>query len=108
MSKYQIPFDKDGNLVNYPDNWSMRDGGEWKDNFEFGSELIYCGYSRGQSSALIKFKCVYTNKKYYMFLSDFDNAVNLMKFGHIAGNFTFVKKGRNYGIKLVGTKNAPN
>ena len=75
----------------------------WKPNFEFKDRLKYLCYSRGRSSAKIHFKSEITNKKYEMFLTDFDDLMKGQGFNKniVEGTFTFCKRGANYGIKLV-------
>lgn len=99
MSKgnYQIPFDKDGNQLAYPETWR---GLEWRDNTPFNDVLTYEGYGRGRSSATLKFKTS-LGMRVEFFMSDFDDVVPHMKNGVIRGRFEFVKKGQNYGCKLL-------
>jgi len=75
----------------------------WKPNFEFEDKLKYLCYSRGRSSAKIHFQSEATNKKYEMFLTDFDDLMKGQGFNKniVEGTFTFCKRGANYGIKLV-------
>lgn len=75
----------------------------WKPNFEFKDTLKYNGYSRGCSSAKIHFFGEITGKHYEMFLSDFDDLMDEFGFNKnvVSGIFTFVKRGANYGIKIV-------
>jgi hypothetical protein len=104
MSKptYQIPFDKQGKLLSYPDREV-----EWKDNFTFGADIVYEGYGRGRSSAVIYMRDTYTQKVYPMFLTTFDdlmksNRATIRPDGSIkfTGQWTFCKKGQNYALKM--------
>jgi hypothetical protein len=66
--------------------------------------LEYSGYGRGNSSAVLYF--IGENNKgnvehYQVFLSDLEDIINHTVNGSIKGKFKFVKKGRNYGLKLV-------
>lgn len=79
---------------------------EMRPNTVFGDYLRYKGYSRGRSSAKIDFISETSGCSYSMFLTDFDtlmertgmNALN----GHgVYASFTFVKRGQNYGVRLV-------
>lgn len=97
--KYKIPFNKNGNMVDYPIRWN--ENCEWKDNYIWDDILEYSSYGRGRSSISFKFKSKMNGKEYYMFVSDFDNIICELNKGMIKGNFTFVKKGKNYGIKKV-------
>jgi hypothetical protein len=100
-SDYQIPFDKDGNQMGYPETWK---GVEWRDNVPFEDTLIYDGYGRGRSSATLHFKRDSTGTEVQFFMSDFDDIVKHMGFGMLRGRFEFVKKGQNYGCKMLEAK----
>lgn len=120
MKKLVIPFDKNDNLLGYT-WWTLNEneinevyslgikkcGNNWdecyfKPNKEFYDELEYIGYSRGRSSIKIKFKSLINNKKYEMFITDFDNLLLDGKFANpLKGNFTFCKRGANFGIKMI-------
>lgn len=94
---YQIPFDEQGDLVTYPNRCA-----EWRDNYEFEDTLEYEGYSRGRSSVTIIFTGS-TGVKYEMFVSDFDEVIRTKGLDGkiVTAKWTFVKKGQNYGLKLV-------
>jgi hypothetical protein len=98
---YQIPFDKDGNQMGYPETWR---GVEWRDNEPFEDTLVYKGYGRGRSSATLHFRRASTGTEVQFFMSDFDDIVKHMQFGTFSGRFEFVKKGQNYGCKLLEAK----
>jgi hypothetical protein len=100
MSKkaYQIPFDKNDEMMNYPESW---ENPIWKDNYEWEDELKYESYGRGRSAAYMIFVSTQTNKTYTMFLTDFDSIVSLLSGGALKGTFTFQKRGQNYGVRLV-------
>lgn len=106
-SSYQIPFDKKGFLQDYV--FISRDDIVWKDNFEFTSCLIYDGYGRGRSSAVIMMRDAFTQVRYPMFLSTFDDLMKSQKHTisqgdksvRFTGPFTFCKKGQNYALKPV-------
>lgn len=100
MGSYQIPFDAAGNQLDYP-GWSKN---VWKDNFEFEDFLTYKSYGRGRSS--ITFTMERANGGMVsVFVSDFDDMLPYMTFGKLHGRFTFVKKGQNYGCKLLEVTN---
>ena len=95
-----FPF-RDGELMPY---CGVRDTGvEWKENFVFHDDLRYDGYYRGCSAAGFQFVSEENGKRYNMFLTDFDNAMKTRRFfkDHLIGEFTFVKRGQNYGIKIL-------
>lgn len=96
--KYQIPFDENGDLINYPESFMNP---VFKDNFEFGDTLEYVDYSRGRSAAYFNFVSLNTNRKYTMFMTDFNDIVHLLEKGRITGTFTFQKRGMNYGVKKI-------
>lgn len=97
MSNYQIPYDADGNQLDYNDRY--RDI-TWRDNEVFNDMLEYVRYERGRSS--IAFIMKRTNGTYVsMFISDFSAALPHMVAGKLKGTFTFVKKGSSYGCKLI-------
>jgi hypothetical protein len=76
-----------------------------KDNFVFCDTLSFIGYSRGRSSAKIDWISASTGAEYGMFLTDFEELVKKVGFNALDGRgveaeFTFCKRGQNYGIKL--------
>lgn len=72
-------------------------------NFNFVDALDFTHFSRGRSSVKAHFVSCTTNKKYEMFISDFEDCIknNHLTNSLIKGTFTFVKKGQNYGVKLL-------
>lgn len=75
-------------------------------NKPFGDCLRYKGYSRGRSSAKIIFESEINGSSYGMFLTDFDGlmeqvGMNALNGRGVSGQFSFVKRGQNYGIKLA-------
>lgn len=122
---YDIPFDKDGNQQDWPQSWyvptgettkgkdwhgrdydysiTVEEGPNWKPNFEFEDTLELVSYGRGRSSVTFTLKRT-DGTTVSMFVSDFFESAFKMKEGKITGHFTFIKKGQNYGCKLVGCK----
>lgn len=98
MSNYQIPLDGNGNMVQYQYDIKVD---KMVDNFEWIDLLCYEGYGRGRSAAYFMFRSQTTEKRYYVFMTDFDKMIPLMMNGFVQAKFTFVKRGRNYGIKMV-------
>jgi len=94
---YQIPFNKDGDQLHYPDRWQ---NAEMRDNFEFEDTLTFETYERGRSAAYFIFKRS-TGEKVTFFMTDFCGIVNHMRNGKVSGNFTFTKRGMNYGTKML-------
>lgn len=118
-----VPFDRCGNMLGYS-YYGISSEGEkictetgkfeifnrngalnevFVPNFEFEDTLIFEGFSRGRSSVKAHFKSQFTGKKYEMFISDLADIIKANHFiTKLSGRFTFVKKGQNYGIKLLG------
>ena len=97
--QYQIPF-CEGNQIHYPE-YQRGKPYEMIDNFIFTGTLKYYEYRRGRSAAYFVFTRS-AGEFVTVFLKDFEGMVPLMVNGLIAGEFTFTKRGRNYGCKLVG------
>jgi hypothetical protein len=95
--KYQIPFDKEGNQLHYPDNWSIH---EWRDAEPFEETLIFDGYSRGRSAAYLNFHRKSNGTTINVFMTDFVDMVPLMVHGEVTACFEYTKRGQNYGVKL--------
>ena len=68
--------------------------------YEFEASMTLVGWSRGCSSVKFEFEDM-DGTKYEMFVSDMVEACKEMVHGVISGTFGFVKKGSNYGIKLL-------
>ena len=101
---YKIPFDQQGNQLDYPEHSYLRGvmtPCKMEENYEFSDTLTFQDYGRGRSSVTFTMKRANTGKTVTMFVSDFANIINKMNHGHVTGRFTFVKKGQNYGCKMV-------
>lgn len=104
MAKYQIPFDEKGNQLSYPDHWMNGYQNKeviFKDNFEFEDSIVFVEFQRGRSSTIAKFHRLSTNTYITAFVSDMKDLIINMRYGQINGKFTFVKKGQNYGFKII-------
>lgn len=94
MSNYQIPF-VNGQMQHY---WSTRWSNKYidmRDNFVFEDHLYFvdvCDWAIFEDDE---------GYKYYMGLTEFNRVVRLMIRGGLKGKFTFVKRGRYFGIVLV-------
>lgn len=100
MSNYKIPFNKaSGSLINYmpPINSSSV---EWRDNYVFTDALEFVGYEKGRSAFNLIFQDT-KGSRYHMFLKESIRIIPLLVYGKIIGNWTFVKRGANYGIIMV-------
>lgn len=93
---YKIPFDAEGNQLDY-EGWGTV---EWKDNHTFKDTLTYVGYGRGRSAVTFTFSRT-DGRKVTMFVSDMDDVIKHLVSGKITGEFTFSKRGQNYGCKLA-------
>lgn len=99
MSNYQIPFcAKTGDLLHHPDDGNFT-GTVWKDNSIFWARLHFAGYRRGRSAAYLVFEDS-DGREFNVFLADFVDMVPKLDKGIIKGDFTFCKRGQNYGLKL--------
>jgi hypothetical protein len=75
----------------------------WKENYEFDDTLILTGMSRGRSAANFNLQSETNSKNYNLFMTDIVDMIknaNIFK-GKVKGKWTFVKRGQNYGIKLI-------
>lgn len=84
--------------------WYRRvDSGEWRDNYVFHATLTVTGTTRGRSAARINLQDE-EGRKYEMFLTDVvDLLINAptVAYGMIEADWTFSKRGSNYGIKVA-------
>lgn len=115
-----VPFKKNGDMLDYSyyglsqeEEQKCKEEGRFEKihgnyievfvpNFEFEDTLVFTHFSRGRSSVKAHFRSKYTEVRYEMFISDFEDVLKHNRIGnsHIRGKFTFVKKGANYGVKL--------
>ena len=79
----------------------------WKENYEFEDTLIITGMSRGRSAANFNLQSTINSKNYNLFMTDIVDLIQkaTINKGTIKGRWTFVKRGSNYGIKLLETIN---
>lgn len=112
MKKIMIPFSTyDGRALSYTgcmpgDAYDERHNNGrwvWKENYIFDDDLKFDGFHRGCSSAGATFKSLNDGKKYNVFLKDLADIINsdALQSGIIHGQFTFVKRGYNYGLRYV-------
>jgi hypothetical protein len=115
LGDYLIPFcPTSGNSL----YWTAFDPGQggdkvvWKQNHIFDDGLAVIGYSRGRSAANIDVQSVNDGKKYTIFLTDFMQALTLCENTFrqevngemrlvLVGHWGFVKRGQNYGIRVI-------
>jgi hypothetical protein len=97
---FKVYFDSNGDLLHRLYYWQQQQGNyKEEDNHVFTDQLEYTGYFGSH----ISFKSVMTGRKYHMFLSDFDAMMKAKKMRDnlIEGEFTFTKKGRVQGFKMI-------
>lgn len=95
-----------------PCKWDGDRHDEERENFEFEADLTVHAFWRGCSSAVMilvpakdadKTQDNTTDLHYQVFMSDCTEVIQYMVNGRVKGIWTFVKKGANFGIKLVKT-----
>lgn len=74
---------------------------DWYDNFEFNDTMQFSHFECGRSAVHIIFWSKKDERKYQMFLTDFERIVPKLENGVINGSFTFCKRGQNYGVMLT-------
>jgi len=97
---FKVYFETNGDLLHRLYYWQQQQGNfKEEDNHVFTDQLEYTGYFGSH----ISFKSLMTGRKYHMFLSDFDAMMKSkkMKDNIIEGEFTFTKKGRVQGFKMI-------
>lgn len=94
----QIPYTKDGSLMEYPEAWRSI---EWRENTPFEAELTFQSFSRGRSAA----NAVYENAAgatFTVFLTDFADLVTSgERLDVVRGTWVATKRGQNYGIRRL-------
>lgn len=73
------------------------------ENYQFQETFSVDLIARGKSATWINLTAASTGKVSHMFLSDFAKAIKQtnMNRGVISGTWTYTKRGKYYGIKLV-------
>ena len=100
VGDYKIPFDDDGNMCR-DGYYFPEEERHYKDNHIFEGSLKFIGYGNARSgSSYFRFKSS-SGRIVYMFVSDFNDIVCRMVKGTIKGPFTYTKKNKNYGVKLI-------
>lgn len=100
-TKYEIPFDKDGNAVNYNGEY-----GENRENVIFFDAIEYFGYKSGyHGKPTFKFKNLSDNI-FYLTLKEMHALLSEKRFrnGWITGFFTYKKRGKNYRLERLSFK----
>lgn len=94
----QIPFDVNGNQMHH--RYDYGPFKEYKSNYNFFTTLTFLHFVRGQSAAYAVFTCT-GGTRCSMFLVDLETVIPHLKNGQITGEFTFCKRGQNFGVKLI-------
>ncbi len=111
--KFLVPFDKEGNQLKLPKTYYEKDeNGRWKyanvcerkENYIFNDTLKLVETVQDRASVSFKFKSIFSEKTYWMFVKDLTKMLEsvTMSYGQVVGSWTFVKKGRHYGIIYNG------
>lgn len=75
---------------------------KWIPNHMWSDTINIVGMERGQSSAHFIVRSEVSGKTYYMFMKDLLSMIlnRTIEKGRISGCFTYVQRGKNYGIKI--------
>ena len=75
---------------------------KWIPNHIWSDTINIVSIERGQSAAHFIVKSEVTGKTYYMFMKDLLNMLlnHTVENGRISGAFTYVQRGKNFGIKI--------
>ena len=86
----------------YEDHPDGTDRFKWVPNHMWSDTINITGIERGTSAAHFIVKSEVSGKTYYMFMKDLLNMMlnHIIEKGRISGAFTYVKRGKNYGIKI--------
>lgn len=100
MYEGKIPFDQQGNPVPYA---AGRASLVWEDNALFTATLVFKRFERGRSAAhAIYVKYDDPSWEVTMFLSELEDVIaSAFVPLHLTGTFEYVKRGQNYGVKLI-------
>lgn len=93
-----VPYGPDGHMLSF----AFRDSA-MRPNEPFTAELHVTAYQRGQSSARFLLERTSTGQTYPMFLTDvlaLIKSTTLVQ-GKVSGTWQAVKRGQNYGLRLV-------
>ncbi len=110
MTLAKAPFNASGNLMHYalPDNRTSSVFGldrphEWRDNKPFMSTMKLEGLRRGRSAAYFMWEDL-GGAQYPMFMKEMTDLLQtrIVRYGCVYGQWIVVKRGTNYGIRMVG------
>jgi len=97
----EMPFTEDGSLLHYPEWWHA--GFTWHEAEPFTCTLTLDGARRGRSAAYFMWRDPATGRTFPMFLHSVEELIKAADIirGTVTGTWLPVKRGQNYGIKLV-------
>ena len=96
---YKIPLDnRTGHPMTYSSNEAYT---EWVENWVFSDILKLKKLKRARSAAHLIFVSLQTDIEFTMFLKDFLDCNEQLNGGILRGQFTFQKRGMNYGIRMI-------
>lgn len=103
--KFQVPFLSNGRMCDKITHCVKNDTNlMWVENEIFEDELEYTGYTSSTSgNSKIHFNSSRYPRRYNMFMSDFDDILNLKLFANnkIRGKFCFIKRSSALGIRMI-------
>ncbi len=112
--KVRVPFDDFGNQLKVPKVYYANVGGkmkydhhcEMRDNYEFDALLKLESITKDRASVSFEFTNIEQGGTLNMFVKDLTAMLKsaTMSSGLISGRWTFVKKGRHYGIIRIGER----
>jgi hypothetical protein len=99
IGNFKIYFDNNGNMLHSLYSWAQPGSYKEEDNRIFQDRLEYSGCSGSH----ILFTSLMSGRQYQMFISDFNKVMLAKKLVNniVEGDFTFTKKGRVQGFKLI-------
>jgi len=97
-----IPFDRNGNLLQYVARWMDPKNIVMKENYIFAAVLHYDTFT-GNNPPRFHFSDLSGNITYSMSLGEFNRVVQNcdIKDGYVQGHWTFRKHGRTYSLILL-------
>ena len=111
---YEVSFDQDGNLTerylepatpSSPKHfYRVNHNGFNEPNAIFADNLAFVQCYSTKNSVRFVFKSLKNDRKYYMFLSDFEDILKhrkLLDGYRIQGEFVFHKKGNSQGVRMI-------
>ncbi len=91
-----VPFDTEGNQM-----FGLGEIRGYRKDYKFYATLTFLGFSISYNIAFNAIFISDSNTKYTMFPKDMEEIIPYLKNGSVTGNFTFVQRGQNFGVKLL-------